>query len=344
MAKSLLAHLYSRIKGSQEDVATISLQYILSQSKELNQAFTSYCSSLINTEIEDTLQYDCQVSGEENERPDMAGFDSGSAERLLFEMKFYAGLTSNQPLTYLERLEKNNGTGLIFVCPKTRITTLWSELRQICANTDKAIETINSKCISVNGVYMAITTWSDILERLLKEVANGSSHGSISDINQLKGFCDQMDNDAFIPFNDEDLFAINAKKHLQLTQVIEETTKLILSDTNLDTKTLGKLKTTHLYYERMFTIENFNVYFSYDIDLWKSNESVSTPFWVSVCNEDNKQPKDMQLKLHKIDETKKDASVWDICYFALIPLTNATMDEVCQDLKKQILDYIDLFR
>ncbi len=32
MAESLLAHLYSRIKGSQEDVATLSLQYIISSS------------------------------------------------------------------------------------------------------------------------------------------------------------------------------------------------------------------------------------------------------------------------------------------------------------------------
>ena len=40
MANSLLAHLYSRIRGSQEDIATISLQYLLSQSIALNEAFT----------------------------------------------------------------------------------------------------------------------------------------------------------------------------------------------------------------------------------------------------------------------------------------------------------------
>jgi len=40
MAYSLLAHLYPRIKGSQEDVATFSLSYILEQSSELNRTFT----------------------------------------------------------------------------------------------------------------------------------------------------------------------------------------------------------------------------------------------------------------------------------------------------------------
>ena len=37
MAESLLAHLYSRIKGSQEDVATVSLQYIISSSNSLTE-------------------------------------------------------------------------------------------------------------------------------------------------------------------------------------------------------------------------------------------------------------------------------------------------------------------
>lgn len=343
MAESLLAHLYSRIKGSQEDVATISLQYILSQSKDLNKTFTTFCSSLISKDIESVLQYNCQVSGEENERPDMAGFDSNSVEQILFEMKFYAGLTSNQPLTYLERLEKSNGTGLVFVCPKARLTTLWSELCKICAESGKEVETINTKCVSVNGVRMAITTWNDILERL-KDVADSSAPDSLSDIKQLKGFCDQMDNDAFIPFNDEDLFAVNAKKFLRLADVVEETSKLILADATINAQPAGKLKTTHLYYERMFKTEKFIILFSYDLDLWKSNESTATPFWVSICNKEGKQTEDMKLKLHKIDETKKDATVWDICYFALTPLTNATIDEVCQDMKKQILDYIELFR
>ena len=40
MGYSLLAHLYPRIKGSQEDVATFSLGYILEQSDALNKAFT----------------------------------------------------------------------------------------------------------------------------------------------------------------------------------------------------------------------------------------------------------------------------------------------------------------
>lgn len=114
MAYSLLAHLYSRIRGSQEDVATIALQYLVSKSAELNKAFTKLLASRLDISLEEKLQYICQSVGDDNERPDMAGVDSNQCECILCEMKFYAGLTPNQPLGYLERLkkEKRKRTGI----------------------------------------------------------------------------------------------------------------------------------------------------------------------------------------------------------------------------------------
>lgn len=128
MAYSLLAHLYPYIKGSQEDIATYSLQYLLSNSETLNCSFTKLIATKMEIELEDMLQYSCQVTGksEEKERPDMVGVSSYGVESILCEMKFYATLTSNQPGTYLERLRKNNGKGLMFVCPMAR--NLWIDI------------------------------------------------------------------------------------------------------------------------------------------------------------------------------------------------------------------------
>gem|GEM_PF-6406081 len=47
MAESLLAHLYTRIKGSQKDVATLALQYIISSSTKLGASerhYLHFCS------------------------------------------------------------------------------------------------------------------------------------------------------------------------------------------------------------------------------------------------------------------------------------------------------------
>ena len=118
MSRSLLAHLYNRIKGSQEDVATLSLQYIISNNQEMKITFSSLIERTLHISIDHDLQYICQATGDNKERPDMAGIDAGGNEIILCEMKFYAGLTDNQPLGYIDRLVTNNGKGLIFVCPK----------------------------------------------------------------------------------------------------------------------------------------------------------------------------------------------------------------------------------
>ena len=77
---SLLAHLYSRIKGSQEDVATFSLQYIISSSEKLNSAFNRLLSDSLNINIEPDVTYSCQSVGENSERPDMSGVNREGKE------------------------------------------------------------------------------------------------------------------------------------------------------------------------------------------------------------------------------------------------------------------------
>ena len=72
MSFSLLAHLYPRIKGSQEDVATYSLAYILEQSGILNVSFTK-----LHLEVDDILSYHCQDADPKYGRPDIAGYIGG---------------------------------------------------------------------------------------------------------------------------------------------------------------------------------------------------------------------------------------------------------------------------
>ena len=152
MAESLLAHLYSRIKGSQEDVATMSLQYLLSQSSAMKQAFTDLVASSLNIDIWEELQYSCQSVGENKERPDMVGKNRTGTEVVLCEMKFYAGLTHNQPLGYLDRIATNKGKGLVFICPKVRESSLWNKLLTLCK--DREVEEVKPYSVLVDGIPM----------------------------------------------------------------------------------------------------------------------------------------------------------------------------------------------
>ena len=281
MAQSLLAHLYPYIKGSQEDIATFSLQYLLSQSSKLNAAFTKFAADTMGIGLEERLQYLCQVTGEseEKERPDMVGTDADGAEVVLFEMKFYASLTANQPNTYLDRLRKNGGKGLLFICPMARKTSLWAKLQELC---DTETDDVNKYCVTVNGVNLAITTWSEVLG-LLKQVASTVDNAFIPDIIQLEGYCNQMDSDAFIPFTAMDLSAKMAKMGERYYSVIDEIIDQLVANKSVKTSKKGLKATGYRKgYTRSLYIGDYTITLNYDRDMWKTPSSVETPFWVAI--------------------------------------------------------------
>lgn len=337
MAESLLAHLYSHIRGSQEDIATLSLQYILSSATELNEAFTRMISQHLNTQLPGILRYRCQAVGEDQERPDMVGADDSGQEVVLCEMKFYAGLTANQPLTYLERLGKEGGSGLVFICPRARQASLWAKLQQLCK--DEMVEDVSPWCMKVNGIPMAAITWAEVLEQL-RHVAAACAVESLSDIQQLEGYCDQMDSDAFVPFQAEELTAEMAKKVSRIYDIVDQVITLLEADKSLKTSRKGLKATGNRYgYLRYFAIENYKIALSYDIKCWQNSSSYETPFWLSLRDDSWQQPEAIQVLLASLPPAQKDI-INSYTVIALTPLLNATFDEVCEDLKNQILSYI----
>jgi len=340
MAYSLLAHLYPHIKGSQEDIATLSLQYLLAQSEVLNKAFTRLVANSMHVTLPESLQYSCQVvgSGENKERPDMAGFDSNGTELLLCEMKFYASLTENQPNTYLSRLRENGGTGLTFICPAARRTSLWAKITDLCKSA--TINIVNDFCISVDGVFLSILTWTEIIETL-KETAASMAISCMPDIAQLEGYCAQLDNEAFIPFSADDLSAKTAQKAERYYDIVDEVIELLHADKSFITSKKGLKATGYRKgYTRSICIDEYAITLNYDRDLWKDPTTIETPFWVAIRNADWKQSKTILERLNRYPEHYKQ-SFWSNIFLALEPLQNATFNEVCEDLKKKIMAYLN---
>ena len=93
----------------------------------------------LSTVVGEIAQVRTQATGKEGERPDLAGFDRDGRERVLIEAKFWAGLTGNQPVAYLERLPANTPSALLFVAPAARLETLWNELLRTVAKSQSGI-------------------------------------------------------------------------------------------------------------------------------------------------------------------------------------------------------------
>ena len=343
MAESLLANLCTRIKGSQEDVATLSLQYIVSGSDKIKSAFNKLISVSLGMSIPIEINYSCQSVGDNKERPDMSGVDGEGKELLLFEMKFYAGLTDNQPNGYLDRLIQNGGKALVFVCPEKRKINLWQKVIALCAEKGRIIEEISDYVAIVDGITMTIISWGQIIDEL-RRVAASDALEAKSDIEQLAGLCSMMDNTAFIPFTADDLGPIIARKEERYYQVIDRLFDMLVANKSIHASGKGlKASPNRGGYSRYMTIDEFKVALIYSRTLWMRNSSEETPFWFYVEDDGWHQTDDLKLFLNSFPNKKKE-TLNDVITLALIPPLYATLDEIAEDMMKQILECFEMIR
>ena len=255
MARSLLAYLYPHIRGSQEDVATLSLCYLVQHSDILRLTFTRIIGDKLHTLLDEKTQYHVQASGENKERPDLAGIASDGTENVLCEMKFYAALTENQPIAYLDRLIAHNGKGLIFICPQSRQLGLWNQLLHLCQ--DRSITRIDDTCILVDNMPMAITNWIEILD-VLHETAGEKDPGILDDLHELQGFCQRMDSEEPLPFCREDFGADIARSIDRYYNVVDNTIGHLRANSEFNVSIKGLRSTPQWYgYTRYFRIDRF---------------------------------------------------------------------------------------
>jgi len=89
-----------------ENVATEALAYILNSSESARKGMMKVLRN-IAPDMPDlqfrTQQTEGSLQTEDNIRPDMTGYHE-SETRVFFENKFWAGLTENQPISYLDKL------------------------------------------------------------------------------------------------------------------------------------------------------------------------------------------------------------------------------------------------
>ncbi len=127
--QTLLAKLAPMFVAQTENVAVEALGHILSGSEAARRALSDVVRAG-GAEVGQIVQVRTQATGQEGARPDLAGFDERGDERVLIEAKFWAGLTENQPVSYLERLPDEQPSALLFVAPAARVEPLWAELRR----------------------------------------------------------------------------------------------------------------------------------------------------------------------------------------------------------------------
>ena len=341
MKKSLLGHLYSHIKGSAEDVATMSLQYLLTYYDCLKISFNGLLADRLGVPFDKQTSYECQSVGEELERPDMAGTDSNGKEIILCEAKFYAGLTENQPLTYLKRLRMENGTGLVFICPKDRMISLWATLMDKCK--DQNTVQINDFCVSVNNIHMTILSWEEIISNL-NRTADAVEQGALADIEQLRGYCEQIISNSFQPFKSEELGADMAKRYEQLMYILDRAWDAIVADKGIEADMNGLRTTAHRHgYKRYCNLNGLEGDICLDLELWANDKYEDTPYWIGFRDKEWKKNNLGNVAVSTVPVTRKFFNRSGFIYLAIDVPCGLVEDDAIESVRRQIAEYLQLF-
>jgi len=227
MTDSLFGHLASRFTSSPENLATESLLYVLQRSPTARNAFLHYLEQTGCEPFPEGLRLVSQNSDEDQAIPDLAGLDADNHPRFLCEVKFWAGLTENQPITYLKRLIKASGSLLVVLAPSKRFPTLWPELVRRTKDANFKVEPLQVsrelETVRVNEKYtLALASWRSVLGVLARALETEGDVKTLSDLMQLQGLCDRMDSDAFRPLRSEELTADTGQRIRQYCDLVDE--------------------------------------------------------------------------------------------------------------------------
>ena len=333
---SLLGQFFTRINGSQEDIASEGMVYVLQSSKYARDSICKLINSYTGFDFQD-INYITQFIGEKKERPDISGINKNGSEVIIMEAKFWASLTENQPVEYLNRLKPNSV--LIFICPSLRIISLNNEIQVKLKESKTNFINKGNAFFIEEKKHIIIFDWKIILENIKDTLVNHNERVLISDIDQIIGFCEIIDNYSFLPIMNCDLSPSIPKRINSYCDLLDKIVEKLKS--NIEYIIKGSRATPQKYgYTIYFSTERYGLALEINMKMWELY--ADTPFWYTVKYGGNTwdQPQELKIRLKEISlkygfniyqNTNNDLSI------AIYPKTNEVEDIVINDIVNKIM-------
>ena len=272
---TLLAHLAYKLSSQPETVATEALGHILHGSEAARKTLQGFLES-VGADVGRINTVGTEVPGEALERPDLAYRDEDGRERVLIEVKFQAGLTDNQPVTYLYRLPDERASALLFIAPSWRLETLWPELKDRAAAEflvgDEGAATEVRRLSIGTGRHLVLTSWPSFL-RLLEDTAEDER--DLNDIRQLRGLTNRQDADAFLPLRGEQLSPEVPRLILNLNRLVDHVCSRIFATDWAERGRMRKMWDAGPY--QYMTFADLPAWFG--VNYWHWRQYEITPLW-----------------------------------------------------------------
>jgi hypothetical protein len=337
--KSLFGQLAGRFNVPKENLATEALKYIVTQSPAAAQGFLRHIEQTAGIKLPKELIYSTQEAGVDESIPDMVGNDADGQPALIIEAKFWAGLTENQPLTYLKQLPKAKSSALVFIAPENRIQTLWPSLLTRCkeggvAYRQSAIENLRITIRDTENV-LALTSWRAVLSSILGQLNKTGEIEIAADVAQLQGLCESMDSIAFYPLSSEEFSSLIPQRTFQYKELVKDIAARLKSEGLASTEGLSE-SVSYGTYGRYMWIHDFGCLLEFDSDAWAKYRE--TPLWFSIQGKDWKYSATAKKLLSSL-EREQPSRLLEIDKWLSVPLslpTGVDRDEVIRSLISQI--------
>jgi len=315
---SILADFVLRHAAHPENAASDALQTVLRRSPASMDGLVTFLDMLGVRDL-GTPWIAREATGAAGERPDFVVRDGGGDERCIVEAKFWAGLTDNQPLTYLRRLAGSEGTAVAFVCPPSRVDALWAELRVRCReegviSTETPIRDGRAATTSL-GPLLAVLPWQVLTSHLLHEAERQQDDSAATDLRQIVGLAERLDREAFAPLHAHDLgpeVAQRVRWHFQT--VVDVHDRLVEEGAAMRD---GRSATGADFYGRFLRVEGVRFWLGVWWGAWASGPA--TPFWLQLHDDDAERWARGHAALDRL-ESQGSLTVSDYGGYVAVPL------------------------
>ena len=287
--QTVFSHIVQkRLSQESENVATTALAFMLDTSEATRAGMMKLLRGVVPQLPR--LWFRTQQTEGDN-RPDMWGNDDAGLPHVFVENKFWAGLTDNQPVSYLRILAKHPyATVLLMVAPKARELMLARELKLrmeeagISATEQGATAgTVMSFTTNI-GPILALTSWDNLFSFLELELADDPA--ARNDLLQLRALCDAVDNEAFAPISAEQLSDLRAPGFvLQLGSLVQEAVAFSVKAGILDCRRLNPQADFNRTgrYAYLGQDRQVGIWLGIHFRLWKAHGG--TPLWVVISGD-----------------------------------------------------------
>ncbi|MDK9721983.1 MAG: hypothetical protein OEL53_12455 [Rhodospirillales bacterium] len=290
---TLFGFLAAKFAASPENLAIEALNYLLVRSKVANTALLGLLEEA-GVDLPDDVAFQTQVTGGDDARPDIEGRTAERGTIIVVETKFWAGLTDNQPVTYLYRLPEIAPALLVFVAPAARFTTLWPELIGRCRSA--GFETSETKqvaselwCASLpKGRHLMLVSWRAVLADITRALERAGEGEAVADAEQLAGLCEAMDSEAFMPLRSEELTSVDIpRRFVQFAQLALDIAARAC-EAGICSKDGGlRPGSSSSYSGHFLRLGGVLVFLCFDSPRWARHRS--TPLWLRIQGKDMKE-------------------------------------------------------